>query len=179
MQRTRNRAADFATFSGKNMMEKVACRLMKAGEEAKVFDLVERTFHEFVAPDFSPQGVETFFRSVNLPAMTKRPQENHIIMVALLGDTLVGMLDIRDNNHICLFFVDKEHHMRGIGKQLLDAAIVHCLACDPSVEETEVHASPFSVPIYARLGFETDGEEQESHGIRYTRMVKKLKPKSG
>lgn len=161
------------------MKDTVEYRIMESGDEAKAFDLVERTFHEFVAPDFSREGIDAFFRNVTLDSMETRLRQNHIIIVATLADCIIGMLDIRNKNHIGLFFVEKQHQAQGIGRRLLDLGVSCCLHSDPKLSQIDVHSAPHSVPIYAKLGFTAKGAEQNDGGIRYTRMIKKLDPQRG
>jgi predicted GNAT family N-acyltransferase len=151
-------------------------RMMQAGEEAEVFALVKQTFQEFVGRDYSQEGINTFFRSVTLESIKKRPQENHFIMVAYNNNSnkIIGVLDIRGYNHISLFFVDKAYHQRGIGRALLDKALERCKNSASAVTQIDVHASPFSVPIYEKLGFHQAGAETTSDGIRFIPMMREV-----
>jgi len=148
----------------------VQYRSMQPGEEVEVFDLLQRTFHEFVAPDFSQEGIDAFFHEVNLATIRKHLQEGHFIMLAVVANKIVGMLDIRDNDHITFFFVDKLHHRKGIGRELLDMGTRHCQSAHPTASAIDVHASPYSVPIYEKLGFQRSGQEAEVKGIWYVPM---------
>ena len=63
---------------------------------------------------------------------------------------------------------------KGIGRALPDHAMALCRERKKDLSEIEVHSSPWAIPVNGKLGFEATGPEQESCGIRYTRMIKKL-----
>ena len=46
----------------------ISCRLMKPGEEASVVDLVLRVFAEFVAPQYSDEGIAEFEKIAGVDA---------------------------------------------------------------------------------------------------------------
>ncbi len=147
-------------------------RDMAPGEEAEVLALVMAGFDEFVRPDFTDEGAAEFERSAR-SFVLDRP-DGHSFIVAGEGDRLVGMLDMRDGSHIALFFVDVEHHGRGIGRSLLARAIERSRVADPDLRTVTVNSSPWAVPVYERLGFVAVGAESERKGIRCVPMVKRL-----
>ncbi|MBN1384202.1 MAG: GNAT family N-acetyltransferase [Elusimicrobia bacterium] len=148
-------------------------RMMQSGEDAEVFALVERTFREFVGSDYSQEGVDTFFRTMTPEFI--REHKNHFIMVAKNGSKIVGMINIRSYSHICLFFVDRAWHRKGIGRTLLDKTLEHCRINAPAVTKITANASPYSVPIYEKLGFLRMSSEELIHqGMRYNPMAKEL-----
>jgi GNAT superfamily N-acetyltransferase len=77
----------------------------------------------------------------------------------------VGMIEVRDGRHICLFFVDGAFQGRGIGRRLFEAALAQR---ESTSGYMEVHASPFSVPVYTALGF------RKTAGIKYVPMRMEL-----
>jgi GNAT superfamily N-acetyltransferase len=135
-------------------------------EEA--FDLVKRVFDQFVAPDFSQEGVREFFSLVTPEFLTSLPASGGFALGALEGNTLVGMIAVRNMNHIALFFVERAYQKKGIGRKLfLEAArMVRAQGAD----SIDVHSSPFAVPCYKALGFSATSSELVEKGIRYTPM---------
>ncbi len=128
--------------------------------------LAWRVFLEFEAPEYSPEGVETFRKLMEDPSY----REEIRVYGALEADVLVGMLATRqDGEHITLFFVDGKHHRQGIGKALFALAVRdnHC-------GKMTVNSSPYAVKIYPRLGFRPTGPEEISDGIRFTHMELEL-----
>ena len=82
------------------------------------------------------------------------------------GDRLVGVLCMRQPQHIGDFFVREEYQRRGIGRALFEA-----MRKDYVKQEFTVHASPYAVPVYERLGFRATDAEQLTDGLRYTPMI--------
>ncbi len=158
----------------KNRNDSISYRPMAMGEEPQVFELVERVFNEFVRDDFPREGIEEFFRAAG--SMIFDHSADHSVLVAVALDKVVGMIDMKDNRHISLFFVDKAHHGKGIGRGLLHHAIERCLLRAPENGSIDVNASLYSVPIYEKFGFRRTKPEQTINGIRFVEMVKSLKP---
>lgn len=134
-------------------------------------------FNQFVRDDCTQEGIHEFFRATRV--MVFNQPSNHFIMVVVAQGKIVGMIDIKENRHICLFFVDSSYQRQGVGKALLDHALAYCLRNTPEVTAIDVHSSLFAVPIYKKLGFRQTKPEQIRNGIRFVEMVKQLQPQSG
>ena len=146
---------------------------MKVGEEKQVFDLVMAGFHEYVLPDMTEEGKIEFIRAAR-EFIYERPAA-HFILVAESKNDIIGMIDIKGNNHICLFFIASEFHRKAIGRYLLRQAKAACIANDPNIIELDVNSSLFAVPIYERLGFSQTMSEQFVNGIRFVPMSKEIR----
>ncbi len=159
-------------------MEEIEIRIMQAGEEEKICDMVVRTFDRYVAPGYSIQGEEEFLKYANPQKLSERNGKNHFTLAAWIHNLVVGMIEVRNYRHISMFFVDQFYQGQGIGKILHQRALVICLQHVPDLECISVFSSPFAVPIYERLGFETTGPDQYQSGIHFIPMVLKLKKNS-
>jgi GNAT superfamily N-acetyltransferase len=156
-------------------MEKaLTFREIKNGEELRACQLVMESFNEFVAPDYSEKGVIEFSKYLNPQFMQQRSVNNHFVIVALDKDTITGMIEVRNYNHISLLYVKKEYLKRGIAKKLLETAIDKSLKHNTNISLIEVNSSPFAIQIYEKLGFVKTDTEQVKNGIRFTPMTKKL-----
>jgi hypothetical protein len=156
------------------MENKIAYREIQKGEEEKACLLVMSCFDEFVAPGYSKEGIIEFSKYVNPAAMQQRLANNHFIILALDGDILAGVIEVRESNHISLFFIRKDYQNKGSGKMLHKLAIDKCLLFRPDTTVVEVNSSPYAVPIYQKLGFVKTNDEQIVNGIKFTPMVYKL-----
>jgi len=156
------------------MRGKIKIREMKDGEEKAVCDAVIKSFNEFVAPDFSQEGIDSFMDGVKPQLITDRIKNGNIIVVAISDKKIVGVIEVRNMNHVSMFFVDGEYHRQGIGRGLLNHALKICRSITKGISEITVNSSPYAVHIYERLGFQKTSEEQTKNGIRCTPMVKKL-----
>ncbi len=138
-------------------------KLTTIEDKTKAARLAMSVFMEYEAPDYSQEGIEIFRAYVNDAEIVGSLD----MYGAFLGDQLVGMIATRNNgSHISLFFVDGDHHRKGIGRLLLSALIE-----DGTSKIITVNSSPYAVEVYHRLGFtDTDGRQLQS-GIVYTPMV--------
>lgn len=124
--------------------------------------LVWETFQQFVAPDYSEAGVQAFRAFLEDDAALAE-----MVCYAVFDDeNMQGVLVVDECRcHVVLFFVRAEHQGQGLGRALWEYLLIR-QACDIYT----VNASPFAVPIYHRLGFRENGEEQVQDGIRYLPM---------
>jgi len=143
---------------------------MKPGEEQKVCEVVRDVFSEFVAPLYENEGVDEFSRYIDPILLAKRSKGNHFTLLAEDAGNLVGVIELRDFNHISLLFVVTSAQRRGIAKHLLHEALEMARSNKPDLSEVSVHSSPNAVDAYERLGFKAEGTEKLEHGIRYIPM---------
>lgn len=147
-------------------------RLMESGEEAQVCKLVERVFLQNEATEISQQSISLFLSYANPVRMAERvAQDFSFVLVAAQGDRLIGMIEVRNYNHIALLFVDDEHQRQGVASGLLDSAIARCREKNLALRRITVNASPNGLPVYAHWGFHPIGEEIEVDGMLFTQMA--------
>ena len=143
---------------------------MNPGEEGNVIHIVSSVFDEFVAPQYSDGGIAEFYRYANTKALIKRSKINHFTIIAEKNDEVIGIIEIRNHNHIPLFFVKPSFQRKGIGKQLLQYVIDVCYRNNPGLQKITVHATPNAVQAYEKMGFVADDAEQCVNGIKYVPM---------
>ena len=124
-------------------------------------DLVWRVFSEFEVPVFPPEGGKEYKRIIE----ETREKKNIVFYGAVAGGKVVGVLGMRENNHIGYFYVDSAYHKRGIGK-----ALFLRMKEDYDLKEFTVNAAPYGIPIYTRLGFVPTDTEQNVNGVIFTPM---------
>jgi cyclopropane fatty-acyl-phospholipid synthase-like methyltransferase/GNAT superfamily N-acetyltransferase len=147
---------------------------MADAEAPAVCQVVARGFGEFVAPEYTPEGVAEFLRFAAPAAMLERIQGGGFVLVAEVDGILAGMAEFRDDRHIALLFVDKPHQRRGIARELVLRGVKLCRLRQAGLARITVNSSPFAIPVYLRLGFAVTGPEQEARGIRFTPMALRL-----
>ena len=131
-------------------------------EKTSAMDLVWRVFQEFEAPEYSSEGVRTFWEYITDPVAVSALT----VYGAYDGGRVIGILAIRKNGtHISLFFVDPVLHKKGVGK-----ALFYRFLEDSGAERVTVNSSPYAVAVYHGLGFVPVAPEQVNDGIRYTPM---------
>lgn len=137
-------------------------RPMRSGEEEEVCDLVSRAFEGFVADGLSPEGREEFYSYADPHLLLWRSRWNSSVHLALADGSILGMIEVRDDGHVALFFVDGDYQGKGIGGELLRRGIGAARVRNPGISKATVRSSPNSVAIYERLGFRPlEGEEGE------------------
>jgi GNAT superfamily N-acetyltransferase len=146
-------------------------RPARPGEEAAVSNLVARSFNEFIAPDFLEEGIEEFFRYANPRSLAKRSDGAHFILVAEAEGEIAGMVEVREMSHISMLFVDKAHHRKGIGRELLKLALERIKSENSAPEEITVNSSRFAVPFYESIGFVKTCEEKIIYGVVHAPMA--------
>ena len=152
----------------------VVIRKIEPGEEQQVFLLIKRVFDEFVAPLYETEGVEEFLGYVDPDRMALRLSGNHFGLLAEKGRNLLGVIEIRDFNHVSLLFVPGNVQRQGIAKQLLEKALEICQS-KLDLSEVSVNSSPNAVKAYQKLGFKVKGLEQLENGIRFVPMTLRIR----
>lgn len=158
----------------RGMSEQFVFRPMRGEEASAVSELVFSLFSEFVGSDYSEEGILEFRKFVSPEALELRGSENHSMWVAETGGILIGMIEIRDGNHVALLFVDKSYHRHGVAKDLLRAALKESRATAPDLERVTVNSSRYGIPAFEKLGFRQTGPERDVNGIAFIPMAMRL-----
>lgn len=156
------------------MENQLTYRLMVSGEEETVINIVTEVFNEFVAPQYSEEGITEFYKYANAANLAERSKENHRTVIAEHNNNPVAIIEIRNNIHISLFFNKAKLQRKGIGKQLLKYAIDMCLKNNPEIQKITVNSSPNATKAYEKMGFKAEGKEQCIHGIKFVPMSLEL-----
>ena len=157
------------------MPESITYRMMEATDAEQVSDLARSAFDEFIAPDYTEQGVAEFHRYADPEAFRERVRGgSHFVMVAEVGGRLAGITEIRDCNHVALLFVGKQFHRRGIARALFDRALQQARVTRPGVERVTMNSSRYGVAAYEKLGFRQTGPERSVNGIVFVPMAMRL-----
>jgi ribosomal protein S18 acetylase RimI-like enzyme len=156
------------------MKTSIQYRLMQEGEEQEVCDLVIRVFHEFVAHQYSEEGVQEFLKYAEPQSLSKRCKEDDFVSLATTQGKIVGMIELVGNSHISLFYTEGSLQRIGIGRKLLNKSLEIGMNNDPALTEITVNSSPNAVGIYEKLGFTVTEPEKEINGIRFVPMKLEL-----
>lgn len=138
-------------------------------------DLVWAVFQEFESPDYSTNGIEEFRKFISYNSIVEKFDKGELCFWGYIdnGD-LTGVIATRGINHICMLFVKKDYHRRGIARSLFQTVKEICKKQD-NVSKITVNSSPYAVEVYHRLGFVDIDKEQTVNGIRFTPMAYLLK----
>jgi len=147
---------------------------MQPGDADRVSRLVLDSFDEFIGPEYGEAGRLEFRRYAESAALERRSRTDHFILLAEVGGHLAGMIEIRQNDHVALLFVDKPFHHQGVARALVDQAITRARSKRPDLEHFTVNSSRYGVPAYEKLGFVQTGPERTITGIVFIPMAKRL-----
>lgn len=136
---------------------------------------IEKIFDEFIAPEYTQEGVNEFKKYIDPEKIKERLAKNHFMLFALDKDEkLVGLIEMRNFNHLSNLFIRNDMQRKGIGKQLFSGAINKCLKENPELKEITVASSPNSIKAYESMGFVPTEGEKIINGLRFVPMVYKV-----
>ncbi|MBN2435069.1 MAG: GNAT family N-acetyltransferase [Spirochaetes bacterium] len=138
----------------------------------EVSSLVKETFDNYVAKDYTKEGVKTYHNYISPEAMLERSNNGALILVAIYNDSIAGMIEIINNNEISLFYVDSKWQKLGIGKELFIEAIRRVK--NNHLDSLTVKASVFAEKVYSNLGFARTGEETVDNGMTVIPMIYRI-----
>ncbi len=137
-------------------------------------ELAWRTFSEYDAADYTPEGIENFRQFLHDETLYQMfCTGSYRLFVSTLYGRIVGMLTLRERAHISLLFVDGTCHRNGMGSALVEMA-AETVAGEQRGTCLTVHASPYALDFYRKLGFSETGVERIQEGVRYTPMILNL-----
>jgi GNAT superfamily N-acetyltransferase len=149
----------------------LSLRLLKSGEEVAACEFVRSVFDEFVSSYYTSDGIDEFYKISEPKLLVEENRgDEKIIIVAVFGNEIVGIIKMRDIIHISWLFVAGEHQKKGIAKKLLQYSIDICLGMKPNISHITVNSSPNSVSAYEKLGFIAISPETEFNGMHFTPM---------
>lgn len=145
-------------------------RMAYEDEWEEAMALAWKTFLQFEANEYEPEGVKSFEDFITDNTLHRMfVMGAYQMFVARDGNRMVGMITVRSNSHISLLFVDEKYHKRGIGRKLI-LCLCEYLKTELGIKRVTVNSSPYGVGFYHRIGFRDLQPEQTSEGIRYTPM---------
>ena len=139
-------------------------------EWPEAMGLAWHVFLIFEADDYSEEGIRNFYRFVTdriLFRMFKAGQ--YQLFGSFLDNKLIGIISLRNSNHISLLFVDENYQNQGVARSMLEY-VNNYLLTELGMQEVSVDSSPYAVDFYHRMGFIDTSSEVTQNGIRYTPM---------
>lgn len=138
------------------------------------FALIWKVFKQFVAPDYTDEGVDFFYNQfiIGQDFRDKFLDNRQTMYGSFDNDYLIGVLSISKNNHISCLFVYENYQRKGVATKLLLKIAAELK--QQGVTKISLNASPYAIPFYHAIGFTDTGAENIYHGIRYTPMELQL-----
>lgn len=134
-------------------------RRVEDNEISSALSLSWRVFLETEGKAYTEEGRKAFHDAIF--------NDGYISQLSIYGayeeDSLIGVLAYREKgSHVALFFVEKEHRGRGVGRALWEKS--------EKRDSVTVHSSLYARDIYGRLGFVERGCVKNEDGIVYVPM---------
>ncbi len=138
-------------------------KLIKEAEFDIAYNVVKEVFDNFVAKDYSVQGVANYYKFIESlkPCITTGEVE---IYGYFVDNECVAVLAVKNKSHICLFYVNQNHHGKGIAKSLFAKVL------EKTDEDITVNASDFGIKVYEKFGFRAVDKVQKTNGMHFTPM---------
>jgi len=151
-------------------MQEIIIRKAMVYDWKKLTDLAWNVFCEFEAPEYGEEGTKHFQDFLTDPLLERMFWKGEYpAYVAMDGEKCVGVVTLRNRNHISLLFVDKAYHRQGLGRKLL-LKMAQSVKEEERLESITVNAAPYATEFYHRVGFRDLDEMQKTDGILYTPM---------
>jgi len=98
----------------------ITYRELHDGEEGNVCELIIDCSNEFVAPAYSEDGIIEFSKYVTPESTRNRLAKNHFILLALDGNLIVGVIEVRNNNHISFFLSERNTRIKVLARSCMN-----------------------------------------------------------
>lgn len=148
-------------------------RKINGSEVTEALALALEVFMQFEAPDYKPEGIDTFKRDIvqNEEFISQCRQGICPIYAAFDAGKMIGIMGMRSSRtHINLAFVRKEYQRQGVATSIFRYLLADLTKDDPGLKEITLNSSPYGKPFYLHIGFVPLSDEQETDGIRFTPM---------
>ncbi len=150
--------------------EEPRIRAYRIGDEVEVAHVAAICFERFIRPYYSEEGMRSFAAYIYPGAIAKRQSVDCRMFVADLEGEVVGVVEMRDDRHISMLFVDPEFQGCGLSTRLFEKALRIAAKLNPGLSEVTVFSAPNAVEVYRHWGFVETGPEMEHDGIRFLPM---------
>ena len=149
-------------------------RFIGSSEWEEAVSLVYSVFIKFDAPEFTEEGIKHFRDFLRDNYLKRMFEEGYLDVIGAYSQgKLVGVIALRNDNHISLLFVDGDYHNNGIGSRLFYSAADYA-RLKLKQEILTVNSSPYAVGFYHSLGFKDRSGAVTQDGIIYTPMEYRL-----
>lgn len=139
-------------------------RKLEVEEIDTVIDLVNRVFYETVAMEETKEGIKSF-GLINTKEFYNSP--DILTYLAVDDQKVIGMVSLKEENHISLLFVEPRYHRQGIASALINRVLL------TTTQTITVHSSLYGYKFYFAIGFHSTNIIQEDDGMTYIPMVKR------
>lgn len=135
--------------------------------------LVKEVFDKFMAADYTAEGIKNFYEFISPASLRERLSSGNLFFIAEKDGIPAGIIELRDNSHIALFYVKESLHGKGIGRKLFEHALQSPLF-NPRDRMISVNSSAYAEPVYVKFGFVRNVPPMMKDGMAFISMQLKL-----
>ena len=151
-------------------MQGITFRIATPDDAGAISQLVLNLQARFTFHEYTEDGKALMARELAPAKIADTIGRGDVVFLAEQGSRLVGVVSIRENEHLSLNFVDENFHKRGISSVLWALGREECIKRG-NVGRFTLRASTFAIPVYEKWGFVLTGEINRSGGILSYPMV--------
>lgn len=140
-----------------------------ADDIKSISQLVRELSEKFITPEFSPEGKQTLLETLSPDGIEKSMQSGFEYHVAEIENQLVGVVGVKENNHLYHLFVSEKFQRQGIAGKLWQFSMEKCLAKGNPGEFT-VNSSMYALGVYEKFGFVAVSGPMEKGGVVFVPM---------
>lgn len=146
------------------------CKISQ-GKLRDALELVWEVFEKYDAPDYEEMGIATFRHFTEYHNMVEKVRQGEMRFWGCYQNSdLIGVIALREGQHISLLFVRDDYHHLGAASKLVNVAVDTVKMEKPDIRAVTVNSSPYAVGFYKKMGFVPIGPERKADGIRFTSM---------
>lgn len=132
----------------------------------EALSLILSSFDKDVASTFTREGVRNFKTGIVRNKVLDRLSLGNVFLICIKNSEILGVAELRDNNHLNLLFTKPGFQKNGVGRLLFTELCTYVTGT-----ELTVNSSLNSINAYKAMGFVESGTENEVQGIKYLPMV--------
>ncbi|MBR5579083.1 MAG: GNAT family N-acetyltransferase [Lachnospiraceae bacterium] len=133
------------------------------------------TFLTFQTKEYGKEGRKSFYDFISDRALKNFfLKDVYQLFVAIKKERIIGIITLRNECHISLLFVDKDHQRNGVGSALVQYLSDYVLY-EKGIDYITVDSAPSAMEFYHKIGFWDLAPMQTKAGISSTAMKKNLK----
>ena len=146
-------------------------RQVGEGDAAAASHLVQSSFSELAAKDWSPDAMNVFLVDSTPDALRRKIAEATFAGGAFRGTEMLGFVLMPTARILGMLFVHPSALRKGIGRSMWELARAHVESSHPDVRTVELNSTPYAFRFYRSLGFVPLSGEFVRDGCRVTRMA--------
>ena len=144
----------------------IEVRAARADDAVAISQLITASARQFITPDYSAKGARCLLNSLSSQTILENIEDSgpvhaaYAYLVAERDGKLMGVIALKNGNHIFHLFVAQKYHRQGVGRALWFKALAQV-----DGESISVNASRYALDFYRKLGFKAHGPADQPESV--------------